>query len=649
MGMRIFLSEYSDTLQSPWSAKTNDYVYPPDNFVVAVTDAGVPITFADDVWTIRRDTSISRSNIIHLKDKGEPSGALSAKNLAQSKSILIAIDRHAYKNTFAPLGVASINRYNFALRMARRYCHEHGIAVYEALSSNEYVNAIHNYGLHQSPCNAESLKDLLNKLSLLPFRYVGFKPACVKDLPGGLARTNGNQTTVIPTSIYLGLMLNYKQKVDGYLQYSKQLESLALALSNDSNYGRGYTASEESAFKAALAVEGLADYAVENNISDVNALLCHFSLINYCSIMMIYAFSGMRRSEAYTLRLDSLQRTVKKGVVTARCLKGYTTKFHGRKKIVSWYSSVDIELPFDAACRVCNTILRCNGILPVRQYVFISTSYFPFSMFKFDAQTIDTEDVVAGNYMPSQYEFRLDTPVIRLCDLAEMKSVDPLRHWEAEPKYSINSRWPLRIHQLRRSTAVYAIRSGIVTLPALKMMLKHITIEMSKYYSKGSIYAPDLLKVFDNRKDSIVSIYQASERYVAAWQYTNEILMPEEILFGAHGKWVGSRVNDKLRAMNYAERFEETLKRVKKGQLSYRPTPVGGCTSSGVCTKRISVDLLGCENCASAVIRVPKLIKLIDLQKISVTSCLEGSIERNAEMQTLHELVGFASRIGALQ
>lgn len=283
--------------------------------------------------------------------------------------------------------------------------------------------------------------------------------------------------------------------------------------------------------------------------------------------MLIYSFTGMRRSELYSLRLSALRQDIKNGVVISRSLHGFTTKLHKRRKHVDWYSSSDVELPFAAASHVCKTILACNGMFPDDQYVFISTAYFPFSNTVLDAATINSDEPVAGNYEPSRFQRRLTTPTINSADMVELKNVDPLRIWNATSEVNIGNAWPLSIHQLRRSTAIYAIRSGIVTLPALKSMLKHISIVMTKYYSRGSIYAPDILKAFSGKKDSMVALFQESERHVASWQYTNEVIMSEEALYGAHGVWAQIHGKKALLKLNYAERFDETLKRVNKGQL----------------------------------------------------------------------------------
>jgi hypothetical protein len=232
---------------------------------------------------------------------------------------------------------------------------------------------------------------------MLPFRYLGFKPATAQFKPPSTSKnTKNDQTLVIPTAIYVELLLGYKKKLTDYMEHRGQLQDLAQVVTWNHRRGETRSKSQAKAFKSATARYDLTDYLETNNITDKKELLGHFGVINYCAAMLIYAFTGMRRSELYSLRLSAIRKEVKAGVVISRSLYGFTTKLHKRRKYVSWYSSADIEMPFAAASHVCKTILTCNEIIPDDQYVFISTAYFPFSNMLLDPATINSEEPVAG-------------------------------------------------------------------------------------------------------------------------------------------------------------------------------------------------------------------------------------------------------------
>ena len=52
-------------------------------------------------------------------------------------------------------------------------------------------------------------------------------------------------------------------------------------------------------------------------------------------------------------------------------------------------------------------------------------------------------------------------------DLSELKDLNPFRDWKEEEKFKIDELWPVALHQFRRTLAVYAAESGLVSLPCL--------------------------------------------------------------------------------------------------------------------------------------------------------------------------------------
>lgn len=114
------------------------------------------------------------------------------------------------------------------------------------------------------------------------------------------------------------------------------------------------------------------------------------------------------------------------------------------------------------------------------------------------------------------------------------------------------------------------------------------------------------------------------------------------MLRGPHGVWLRGKAKALCEPIKYAEALEQTLARMKKGELFYQPTVVGGCISTEVCHKRISVNFLGCDGCKSAAIKPSKVLKLIEVQEALVSTCEPNSPEFNAENQTLFELKEFS-------
>ncbi|WP_446918805.1 hypothetical protein, partial [Klebsiella pneumoniae] len=98
-------------------------------------------------------------------------------------------------------------------------------------------------------------------------------------------------------------------------------------------------------------------------------------------------------------------------------------------------------------------------------------------------------------------------------DIFELKRIDPFRDWDSESKFNIGQYWPLQTHQLRRSLALYASKSGLVTLSSLRRQLQHLSAQMTLYYSRGSAFAQDLIA---NDKLHFAAEYQETQNYTQA-------------------------------------------------------------------------------------------------------------------------------------
>ncbi|NWB24080.1 hypothetical protein HX824_25980 [Pseudomonas sp. D4002] len=648
---RLSLVEYLDITASPWRADSASWYMPDDDYVVAISPGGEKVIFSDNKWCFfSRGVAANKSNHIALAYKNEPDSPLAMSNLKQSKSILLALDRHAYKSPGEPLGIASMNRYNLALQHVRRACLESRSSLFEVLSDSDKLAEAYELYYKNAPASSSGLYDLVVKLSSMPIRYVGFRPGLIPFVmersPSGDAAREFHQTEIIPTAIYLDLLLKYKEVVKDYLAAKEKLLQLTLSICANEHYARDGKRhrGKSVTFEEALEAVGLVEYAKKYSVTSVIELQRHFGSVYYASIMLIYAFTGMRKSEAYSLTLTSLKHKMNGGVVVARGLYGFTTKFRGVRKRVIWYTSVDVEAPFEAASYICKNIMKCNNVDVERQYLFVSTSYFPFSSSRAKLSTLTSNSPICGNYEPSKYQMHFSPVAIREDHIDELRTLNPFRVWESEDDFQLGSQWPLKIHQLRRSTAVYAMASGLVSLAALKEMLKHLTLAMSRYYAKGSIYAFNILKRNDGDKDAWIRRYQESELFVRSFQYVKELIIPDEVLKGPAGTWIERNSKPLLKSIGYAESLEDTLSKMKKGQIFYRPTPVGGCTLNGVCEKRISVSFIGCDGCSNSAVIQTKLIRLIAIQE-KVVQRLESRAEFQFENNTLNELKEFADKL----
>lgn len=645
---RLHICEYSPgDPASPWNSWSELYTAPDDNFIVSYDPINGHTFYKQNIWKlhyIQRPRKATDS--IKIVSNEEPDTELNSSNINQSKSILVCLLKHAFQRAGVPLGILMLNRYNILLISIRKYCHAQSITLFEALSSAHYVEQIITEHVYRSQSKTKDLLALLKKLSKLPFRYVGFCPPPNKRYPfSPESQKIHNQTEIIPTRIFLQSILDYREMLDRFESIYAKLAKFTRRAFNDPKFGRSRGLSE-NLFSNRAKEFGMEEYFQHYAVTSLKSLSRHFGAVQYCSIMLIHIFTGMRTSEAYSLKANSLERIMNGDFVKSRFLHGMTTKFRSAPTPVKWVTSEDIELPFKTARSVAALIYENHKIALKNNYLFVATSYFSFSTGVADPHTLGTNDPVWGNYEPKNYRTIIQPCAIANQDILEMENIDPTRVWRAEEEFTIGKSWPITIHQLRRSIAVYAIRSGLVSLSALKAVLKHITLEMSLYYAKGATFAPDLLTEFAGDNEAFVNIYQSAETLVRAWQYTNEFILSKETLLGPHGQWLKAGGKDISTRVTYATALQETIDRMNRGELSYQPTPMGGCASAEPCQKRMTLQFLGCDDCKDALIKPSKVVDLINIQKLMVEHCTAGTPELQAEREALSDLKSFATNSG---
>jgi hypothetical protein len=235
-------------------------------------------------------------------------------------------------------------------------------------------------------------------------------------------------------------------------------------------------------------------------------------------------------------------------------------------------------------------------------------------------------------------------PPILQEDLDELSRIDPHRHRVSEPKFQVGGQWPISSHQFRRSLALYAQRSGLVSLPSLKRQLQHITLHMSQYYAKGSAFAADFIGVGHGHRDKhFGEEWQETQPVSQFLAYASNVLLEDpENLFGGHTHWLRMRLRSGDGLM--LEDRATTLRRFQKGELAYKVTPVGGCVNPGPCDKNpidvLHVDCVS-ENCKHLAGNLKKtervvLIKSRELEVLRTTNeGLPELIHEEAEFRRL--------------
>jgi len=556
------------------------------------------------------------------------------------------------------LGFQSLYHYLKLLRAVARHCADRGLSVQALLESEDnLVGFFDPTGINSK--HAGEMASLLSVLGALGPEIVGYQ------VPGQrlLARlretakeysTNLKQHPPLPTRIYSHVLSTLSKEISDFENVADQYLALAEAYATDEYVGRcsrrqwAIARSTKEArselapsFEALLAqFEGVEGYLTQRGFEcTVFGLSSALYEVQLAARLTVQAFTGMRSHEVGLLPLDCLTEEAANGR-THFMLRGTTSKLNrGHPKRTRWITSREGARAVRLAQRIARFILRAGlpDHSPAARDVplFVSTGYVRLGRAALEAKP--SGRLCASAFDMSKAEMlrgRLQIPIIQE-DLVELEHIDPHRAWRSEKAFSIGGPWILTSHQLRRSLALYAQRSGLVSLPSLKRQLQHVTEEMARYYSRGSAFAKDII---GDSKRHFGYEWQHTAPVSAALSYIENVLLSDEVLFGGHANWI-KRFNGQDGRIAFDR--EKTIAAFRRGELAYRETPMGGCVNTGTC-ERVAVRWLDVDclsGCKNLVGRLDRLERVIAAQGKMVSRLDSSSVEYRTERADLDVLI----------
>lgn len=145
---------------------------------------------------------------------------------------------------------------------------------------------------------------------------------------------------------------------------------------------------------------------------------------------------------------------------------------------------------------------------------------------------------------------------------------------------------------------MYGARSGIIGLGALSVQYKHLTEAMTLYYRDNAVFAPNIL-ASDSQKEFIQELeYQRLVHSYA--QFEEGVINSFSRLFGGAGTYLQLQKDRKQLLKVFPDR-DEMIKRMKKGEIAYKPSLFGACTNPDSCEKISFTAITSCLSCAYAV------------------------------------------------
>ena len=346
------------------------------------------------------------------------------------------------------------------------------------------------------------------------------------------------------------------------------------------------------------------------SIKGVARLITHYQVL---CVMLVHAFSGMRRSELCVMPYEPVIHQAAKGFGDLPVFVSHLKKFEqaNYSRALTWATSKEGVY----AVKIAQQLARLDWF---RNRPADET--FPDNAPLWIAPRLGLQNA-GGHYAVPITEHLWSTAtwtdavqslglVIEQDDIDELVTFDAFRNWDDDPRFLVGNLWPLTSHQFRRSVAVYASRSGMVSLPTLKTQYKHLSATMTAYYGENSSYAQSFLideKGNPIESASILSAFRDEKQFNASLLLHERVLQASEPLKGPKGTEI-QLAKDRGKLPKMLSSRAETEKAIKQGRLSYKETPVGGCMLKGVCPHfGIDVVLPCTSNCKDAVLTKDKL------------------------------------------
>ena len=351
---------------------------------------------------------------------------------------------------------------------------------------------------------------------------------------------------------------------------------------------------------------------------------------------LLHAYTGMRNGEMLNTQSNRLESVPTNSGICR--IISTTSKFTGTNQNAKWVTSKEVE-------RIIFILRSINQV--IAKHYNLNLNDLPLflsgNIFVEKGKIRDNENIRAKRKFDKRDELPLDYSSLRLTieDKQEIEEIDFNKNIR---DLEIGLPWEFKTHQYRRSLAIYSIQSGLVSLGALQIQMKHLFREMTLYYSNGASYAR---KLFDIPKDHIAYELDTLKPELDTLAYIKNVIFSDEKLFGAHGSFVenNTKQNNHKFKTYFLENRDKTLKQFKNGEIAYKETALGGCIATEACDSRLTRSITACFDCHGGILKKSKVDNVIQKQKEFISFLDPSSIEYRTEVEDLNRLEELKSKL----
>ena len=606
----------------------NNQLTVPTSFILSRMSNGATLSqFGDDVWDFSPylPKCHGKLNFKSWLKHARENDFLFCQIRAEMKKIIFAL---LYIKSGKSI-IKSVEQRHLVLRQFAAIAYKNGCTLQQLFSDVAYMSKVNDAYVGVSYQKAIHIKALLTDCFALQQQYPLLIPAFNTYQPiEHLARLAaqirlqsgkvGPQTKLIPSRIYISLINGLADLLNEFNQNAPALLKWFQRIQQDVNFAlmpvEFRRAKRAISFNDARDLLGLTQLFENHQIQKYANLTRYMTLIQGMAKLWIHLFTGMRDNEVNQLSSDCYQ-TIQSNEHLVHVLMGYTSKLHGGgNKSTYWITFEDIKFGVNAAQRIGEIYALLNphyDFSNPREYPLFPTLYSQKHRHKKN-QNIENETDFISNFSGAptrtqsnfnQYLNRISASFgdglrIAESDLAELEAFDGFRNWREEKDCQIGEYWNICTHQFRRSLAVYGARSGIIGLGALSVQYKHLTEAMTLYYRDNAVFASNIL-ASDSQKEFIQELeYQRLVHSYA--QFEEGVINTSSRLLGGAGTYLQLQ-KDREHLLKVFPNRDETIKRMKKGEIAYKPSLFGACTNPDSCEKISFTAITSCLSCAHAV------------------------------------------------
>jgi hypothetical protein len=587
----------------------------PDNdFIVAYTrDGKIASRYGDLVWDFNayaNESSYAKMNFTFWC-----SSTLDDRHNSLIAEIKWLDFCNIWKRTDTTLAISTHKLLHLIICRIAEYAYKTDLSIKtllsDPLSFRQMMTAI-------SASSARNVRHLLFSLNSIDPDELGFKSINIGDqkiLSQGAMRVAYEQTAPIPTRIYSKLLSCITSQLSETEEHLDRLLAIARVISSHPLCGRSLQGQkgrwkrhmgvpfvqgeQRPDFETLVREHNLIDYFKKYNVINVKTLSGRLSTIQTLCKLAIHAYTGMRDNEVEELPYGCLVSEKHLGQLH-HLIIGKTYKFNsGLGRRAKWVAGEDAARGVRIAQRISQCAFETAGFSPAcnhdqddRYPLFSSILYFNFGTLKVVPDERNIRRAVNLHLKARKGWVESFGLLIMTQDILELNNMDPFRDWERK-SYLPGGHWPLTTHQLRRSLALYASRSGLVSLPSLRRQLQHITQEMSLYYAKGSHFAKNFLEQAGATQRHFLLEVQETAPESEMLSFLVNVIESDERLYGGQGMfWQRQKERRDINIANISR--EQTLKEFQDGRRSFQVTPLGGCGKVGECNERAMGSFIAC-------------------------------------------------------